>query len=135
NGVPSGDPNWPTSGAGQTIGIHSLYGSAGGTWLGVTFHGQSWGANGDAVLNLSTNTWSRVTNGDDFWPGHVSLGNGKFVNGSGSSDERDARGALVRDANDLMNASKYRFIMQPAAKRCWQDGEHSSWLNSSTNPN
>jgi hypothetical protein len=54
NGVSQTDPNWPTSVSGQTIGIHSIYGSAGGTWLGVVFHRPSWGANGTAVLHLVT---------------------------------------------------------------------------------
>jgi hypothetical protein len=132
--VPESDPNWPTSAAGQTIGIHSLYGSAGGTWLDVDFHQQSWGANGDSVLNLSTNTWSLVTNADTRWSGHSSLGNGKFVNGSGSIDGKDSRGALLRDPNNLMTTTKYTFIMQPPSTVGWYDGEHSSWFNSSTNP-
>jgi hypothetical protein len=50
NGVPQTDPNWPTSAPGQTIGIHSIFGSAGGAWLGVVFVQQSWGANGIAVV-------------------------------------------------------------------------------------
>src|SRR5438445_2677981 len=47
NGALQSDPNWPTSAAGQTIGIHSISGGSGPSWLGVTFHQQSWGANGD----------------------------------------------------------------------------------------
>ncbi|TLY18570.1 MAG: hypothetical protein E6K68_11140 [Nitrospirae bacterium] len=135
NGVVQSDPNWPTSAAGQTIGIHSLYGSAGGAWLGVTFHQQSWGANGDAVFNLATNTWQEVTDADGHGSGHVSLGNGKFVNASGSIDGTDSRGAVVRDPNDLMNSSKYVFIMQPPTTVSWHDSEHSSWFNSVSNPN
>lgn len=135
NGVGQTSANWPTSAAGATLGIHGLFGSAGGTWLGVNFHNQSWGGNGDSVLNLATNTWSLVTKGDYYWSGHVSLGNGKFVNGSGSVDGRDSRGAVVRDANDLMNSSKYQFIAQPSQSQGWNDAEHNSWFNSSSNPN
>jgi hypothetical protein len=134
NGARQSDPKWPTSAAGVTIGIHSMYGSAGGAWLGVTFHQQSWGANGDAVLDLATNTWSLLTNGDIYWAGHVSLGNGKFVNGSGSTDGRDSRGAIVRDPDDLMNSSKRLFIMQPSPSVNWTTGEHNSWFNSASNP-
>jgi len=135
NGVLQTDPNWPTSADGQTIGIHSISGGTGPSWLGVTFHQQSWGGNGDAVLNLATNTWSRVTNADPYASGHVSVGNGRFVNGSGSIDGRDSRGALVRDANNLMDASQYLFIAQPPASVNWFDAEHSSWLNSGCNAN
>jgi hypothetical protein len=135
NGITQSDPNWPTSAAGMTIGVHSIAGSAGGPWLSVTFHQQSWGGNGDAVLNVNTGTWSLLTNADIYWSGHVSLGNGKFVNGSGSIDGADSRGAVIRDAGDLMNASKYRFIMQPPTTVSWYDGEHSSWFNSAGNPN
>jgi hypothetical protein len=134
NGVSQSDPNWPTSAAGQTIGIHSMYGSATGAWLDVDFHQQSWGANGDSVFNLTTNTWSLVTNADTRWSGHSSIGNGKFVNGSGSINGMDSRGALLRDPNNLMNATQYSFIMQPPSTVGWYDGEHSSWFNSSTNP-
>jgi hypothetical protein len=134
NGVPQSDPNWPTPAAGKTIGIHGLYGNAAGPWLGVNFRQPSWGGNGDAVLNLTTNTWSLVTNADPYWSGHPSLGNGKFVNGSGSIDGRDTRGAVVRDPNDLMNSSKYVFIMQPPTTVNWQTGEHNSWFNSASNP-
>ncbi len=135
NGVKQYDAKWPTSANGATIGIHSLYGSAGGTWLGITFHGGNWGGNNDAVLNLTTNTWSLLTNADGYWSGHVSLGNGKLVNGGGSKNTLDSRGAVVRDANDLMNKSKYQFIMQPTTTVGWIDGEHSSWFNSASNPN
>ncbi|HKY70674.1 MAG TPA: hypothetical protein VJL88_02040 [Nitrospira sp.] len=134
NGVTQSDPNWPTSAAGQTIGIHSLFGSVGGTWLDVVFHQQSWGANGDSVFNLGTNTWSLVTNADTRWSGHSSIGNGKYVNGSGSINGMDSRGALLRDPNKLMDATQYIFIMQPPSTVGWYDGEHSSWFNSSTNP-
>src|SRR5262245_48820358 len=84
NGVPQSDPNWPTSAAGMVIGIHDIAGGTGPSWLEVTFHQQSWGANGGAVFNLSTNTWSLVTNADLYWSGHVSMGNGKYANSSGS---------------------------------------------------
>ncbi|HKY73498.1 MAG TPA: hypothetical protein VJL88_16370 [Nitrospira sp.] len=135
NGAAQHDPNWPTSAAGQTLGIHSLYGSAGGTWLGVCFHQASWSHNGGAVLNLDTNTWSLVTSADTYSSGHTSIGNDKFVNGSGSINGKDSRGAVVRNPNDLMNAAQYTFIMQPYATSGWYDGEHSSWFNASTNPN
>ena len=134
NGVLQRDRNWPTSAAGQTIGIHSLYGSAGGAWLGINFHQQSWGANGDSVLNLNNNDWSLVTNADTHWSGHSSIGNSKYVNGSGSINGNDSRGALLRDPNNLMNTNQYTFIMQPPSTVGWYDGEHSSWFNSSTNP-
>lgn len=134
NGIPQNDPNWPTAAPGQTLGIHSIFGSATGAWLDVDFHQQSWGANGDSVLNLTTNTWSLVTNADGYWSGHSSIGNGKYVNGSGSLNGMDSRGALLRDPNNLMNATQYSFIMQPPSTVGWYDGEHSSWFNSSTNP-
>ena len=133
NGVLQSDPNWPTSAGGQTIGIHSISGSTGASWLGVTFHQQSWGGNGDAVFNLTTNTWSLVTNADIYFSGHFSLGNGLFANGSGSVNGSDARGMVVRDANHLMDASKYLFIEQPPATVNWFDAEHSSWFNSLCN--
>jgi hypothetical protein len=135
NGVAQNDPNWPTSASGQTLGVHSLFGSAGGTWLGVIFHQPSWNPNGEAVLNLNTNSWSLVTSADTYWSGHPSIGNGKFVNGSGSMNGMDSRGAIVRDPNNLMNAAQYLFIMQPPSTLGWYDGEHSSWFNASTNPN
>jgi hypothetical protein len=132
NGVSQTDPNWPTSVSGQMIGIHSIYGSAGGTWLGVVFHQPSWGANGTAVLNLATNTWSLAS--EPYSSGHTSLGNGRFVNGSGSANGMDSRGALVRDPNNLMDTSQYKFVMQPPVTVGWYDAEHSSWFNASTNP-
>ena len=133
NGTAQSDPNWPTSAAGQTIGIHSMYGGAGSSWLDVDFHQQSWGANGDSVFNLMTNTWSLVTNANPYWSGHSSIGSGKWVNGSGSSNGMDSRGALLRDPNHVMDATQYTFIMQPPSTVGWYDGEHSSWFNSSTN--
>ena len=135
NGVVQNDPNWPTAASGQTLGIHSLFGSAGGTWLGVVFHQASWNANGEAVLNLTTNTWSLKTSANMYWNGHSSIGNGKYVNGMGSINGMDSRGAILRDPNDLMNSSQYLFIMQPPSTMGWYDGEHSSWFNASTNPN
>lgn len=134
NGVSQTDPNWPTSASGQTIGIHSIYGSAGGTWLGVVFHQPSWGGDGTAVLNLTTNTWSLAT-ADRYAAGHTALGSGKFVNGSGSINGMDSRGAIVRDPNNLTDASQYMFVMQPAMTVGWYDAEHSSWFNASTNAN
>lgn len=136
NGIAQHDPNWPTSAAGQTLGIHSIFGSAGGSWLGVCFHQPSWNRNGMAVLNLDTNTWSLVTSADTYYSGHPSLGNGKYVNGAGSVNGMDSRGALVRNnPSDLMNAAQYTFIMQPYSTSSWHDAEHNSWFNSSTNPN
>lgn len=134
NGVAQNDPNWPTAAPGQTLGIHSYYGSAGGAWLGVVFHQASWNPNGEAVLNLTTNTWSLKTSADNYWSGHSSLGNGRFVNGSGSRNGADSRGAVLRDPNNLMDATQYSFIMQPPSTMGWYDGEHSSWFNSLTNP-
>ena len=137
NGVAQSDPNWPPAAAGQTIGIHSIFGSAGGVWLGVSFMQAGWNrtGNGLAVLDLNTNTWSLVTTGDIYWGGHPSIGDGKYVNGAGSVDGRDSRGAVVRNPNDLMNAAQYTFIMQPSPTSGWYDGEHSSWFNASTNAN
>lgn len=133
NGISQADPNWPTGAPTQKIGIHSIFGSAGGTWLGVIFHGQGWGK-GVAVLNLATNSWSLAT-GVLHQSGHPSLGNGRYVNGCGSDNGKDSRGAILRDPDNLMDASKYRFVMQPATTVGWYDGEHSSWFNASTNPN
>src|ERR1051326_7831993 len=136
NGVVSGDPNWPTSASGQTIGIHDISGGAGASWLEVTFHGSSWGGNGGAVFDLATNTWSKVTNGDFYWSGHVSMGNGKYANSSGSVNGNDSRGMVVRNPDNLMNSLQYLFIEQPPdTLNQWCDGDHSSWLNSMTNPN
>ena len=135
NGVAQSDPNWPTGASGQTVGIHSIFGSAGGAWLGVVFHQPSWNPNGEAVLNLSTNTWSLMTSADTYWSGHASIGNGKYVNGAGSTNGMDSRGAILRDPNNLMNATQYSFIMQPPSIVGWYDAEHSSWFNASTNPN
>jgi hypothetical protein len=135
DGVPQTDPNWPTSASGQTIGIHELGGGTGASWLELTFHGQSWGANGGAVFNLSTNTWSLVTNGDWYWSGHAAMGNGRYVNASGSIDGRDSRGMVTRDPDNLMNSSNYAFVGQPPnTLNQWCDSEHTSWLNSMTNP-
>ena len=134
NGIAQHDPHWPTSAAGQTIGIHALYGSAAGAWLGVGFLHHSWGSNGEAVLNLSTNTWSLKTNADMYSSGHSSIG-GKFVNGSGSINGMYSGGACLRDPSNLMDATQYTFIMQPPSTATgWHDGEHSSWFNASTNP-
>ena len=134
NGVVQNDPNWPTAAAGQTLGIHSIFGSAGGAWLGAVLLQAGWNANGEAVLNLNTNTWSLVTSADTYWNGHQSIGNGKYVNGSGSMNGMDSRGAILRDPNNLMNTAQYLFIMQPPSTVGWYDGEHSSWFNASTNP-
>src|SRR5262245_51414556 len=134
NGIAQHDPHWPTSAAGQTIGIHSLYGSATGAWLDVIFHHHSWGAGGDSVFNLSTNTWSLLTNANMYSSGHTSIGS-RFVNGSGSINGMYSGGACLRNPSNLMDATQYSFIMQPPSHTAgWYDGEHSSWFNSSTNP-
>jgi len=113
NGVSQNDPNWPTSAPGQVIGIHDISGGTGTSWLEVTFHQQSWGANGGAVLNLATNTWSLVTNGDPYWSGHDSMGNGTYLNSSGSVNGKDSRGMVARDPGNLMNSAEYHFLSQP----------------------
>src|SRR5206468_10913481 len=127
NGVVSTDPNWPISASGQTIGIHDISGGAGASWLEVTFHGASWGANGGAVFDLATNTWSEVTNADLYWSGHVSMGNGKYANSSGSINGSDSRGMVLRDPDNLMNSLEYKFIEQPPdTLNNWCDSDHSS---------
>ncbi len=136
NGVAQSDPNWPKSASGQVIGVHDISGGTGASWLEVTFHQASWGANGGAVLNLATNTWSEVTAADNYWSGHVSMGNGRYANSSGSINGSDSRGMVLRDPNNLMNSQAYRFIGQPpATNNGWCDADHSSWLNSMSNPN
>ena len=134
NGIAQHDPHWPTSAAGQTIGIHAMYGSAAGAWLDVGFVHHSWGVNGDSVFNLSTNTWSLMTNANMYSSGHSSIG-AKFVNGCGSINGMYSGGACLRDPSNLMDATQYTFIMQPPSTATgWHDGEHSSWFNASTNP-
>jgi len=163
NGVLSSDPNWPTTDTnpdpntntcdtGQTvIGIHSIDGSAGNAWLGVSFHCDDFGRGGNAVFNLTTRTWSLLrdqdhSGGDVYWGGHNTIGDGKFVNGSGSISGRDSRGAVTRNPDGLNPV--LRHIMEPPAlpnngscdpdvapNYCWYDGEHSSWFNAATNPN
>ena len=136
NGVVSADPNWPVSASGQTIGIHDISGGTGASWLEITFHGNSWGADGGAVFDLGTNTWSEVTNTDPYWSGHVSMGNGKYANSAGSIDGRDSRGMLVRNPETLMSSSSYLFVGQPPTTlNQWCDADHNSWLNSMSNPN
>jgi hypothetical protein len=136
NGAAQSSPNWPTSATGETIGIHDISGGTGQNWLEVTFHQQSWGGDGGAVFDLSTNTWSLVTNGDIYWSGHVSMGNGKYENASGSVNGDDSRGTVLRNPDNLMNSAEYVFVMQPFAPwNSWCDADHSSWLNSLTNPN
>src|SRR5881296_2152478 len=135
NGAPATNlTKWPTSAAGQVIGIHAIAPGTGSEWVYLSFHQQSWGGNGDAIFNLQSQTWSLVTNADPYWSGHATLGDGKFTNASGTKTG-DPRGYLVRDPDDLMNASKYLFVAQPADTAGWCTGEHPSWHNSSTNPN
>src|SRR5438874_131829 len=107
NGAVSTDPNWPASASNQTLGNHDISGGTGASWLEVTFHGNSWGANGGAVFDLATNTWSEVTNADIYWSGHVSMGNGKYANSGGSINGSDSRGMVVRNPDNLMNSSSY----------------------------
>lgn len=136
DGVPQGDPNWPTSAPNQVLGIHSISGGTGASWLEVTFRQHSWGANGGAIFNLSTNTWSRITNADLYWSGHVSMGNGRYANSSGSINGLDSRGMVLRNPDNAMNFGEYRFIdLPPSPPNGWCDADHSSWLNSATNPN
>ena len=136
NGVAQTSPNWPTSAAGETIGIHDISGGTGPNWLEVTFHQQSWGGNGGAVFDLAANTWSLVTGADPYWSGHVSMGNGKYENAAGSVNGDDARGLVLRDPDNLMNSAEYLFVMQPFSPwNSWCDADHNSWLNSVTNPN
>jgi len=136
NGTPQGDPNWPLSGAGKTIGIHAISGGTGANYIDVTFHGQNWGANGGAIFNMATNTWSVISNQDPYWAGHLSLGNGKYANASGSVDTRDSRGMVLRNPDNAMNKNDYKFVYQPPApSNGWCDADHSSWHNSATNPN
>jgi hypothetical protein len=135
NGVLQGDPNWPTSAAGQTIGIHELSGGTGASWLEVTFHQVSWSPNGGAVLDLGTNTWSLVTRADPYWSGHPSMGNGQYANSSGSINGRDSRGMVLRNPDNLMNSSDYLFMEQPPdTLNNWCDIDHNSWFNSTSNP-
>jgi uncharacterized membrane protein len=135
DGIAQGDPHWPTSAPGKTIGIHSISGGTGANWLEVTFHLQSWGANGGAVFNLATNTWSEITKADIYWAGHVSMGNGIYANSSGSQNGSDSRGILLRNPDDAMNSADYLFVGQPAiTNNHWCDADHLSWLNSMTNP-
>jgi hypothetical protein len=136
NGVPQGDPNWPSSAPNQALGIHSISGGTGVSWLEVTFRHHSWGGNGGAVFNLSTNTWTLITNADLYWSGHVSMGNGQYANSSGSVNGLDSRGMVLRNPDNAMNSAEYRFIDQPHSPwNGWCDSDHSSWLNSLTNPN
>ena len=136
NGVSQSDPNWPTPTSGQTIGIHDVSGGTGSSWLEVTFHQASWGANGNAVLDLSKNTWSLLGGSDPYWSGHVAIGNGKYANGSGSQSGTDSRGIILRDPNDLMNKSSQLFVFNPPLppSNGWCDADHISWANSLSNP-
>lgn len=135
NGAYVSDPNWPNPG----VGIHGLTGGSGDHWIAITFHGQNWGGNGDAIFNLQTNTWQQVKGqgggGDIYWGGHVSMGNGIYANGGGNVAGNDSRGIVLRNADNTMDASQYRFVGQPSAPyNAWCDAEHNSWHNSVTNP-
>ena len=135
NGMRQDDPQWPTSAAGQTLGIHALSGGPGADWLNVTFHRVPWSVNGESVLNLQTNQWSLLRATDWYWSGHAVLGDGKLANESGSINGMDGRGAVIRDANHLMDSSKYLFIGQPPTTAGFFDSDHKSWFNATTNPN
>jgi hypothetical protein len=136
DGVVQTSANWPIPVSGQTIGIHDISGGTGASWLEVTFHQASWGANGNAVLDLSKNTWSLLGSSDPYWSGHVSMGNGRYANSSGSKSGTDSRGIILRDPNDLMNPASELFVFQPPPpSNGWCDADHTSWLNSMTNPN
>ena len=136
NGVAQSSANWPIPTSGQTIGVHDISGGTGASWLEVTFHQASWGANGNAVLDLSKNTWSLLGSSDPYWSGHVSMGNGRYANSSGSKSGTDSRGIILRDPDNLMNAASELFVFQPPPpSNGWCDADHTSWLNSMTNPN
>jgi hypothetical protein len=136
NGVLQSATNWPASAPGQTIGIHDVSGGTGASWLEITFHQQSWGANGGSVFDLGTNTWSLLTAADPYWSGHVSMGAGKYANSAGSINGSDSRGIVVRNPDNLMNSADYLFVEQPPnTLNQWCDADHNSWLNSVTNPN
>jgi hypothetical protein len=139
DGIPQSDPNWPTSAAGVTLGVHAMAGGSGASWLSVTFHRHSWGGNGDAVFNLDTNRWSLVKDpdhgGDIYWAGHHVLGNGKFASSVGSQSGEDGRGIVLRNADNIMLASDHRFVMQPPPPEKWCDADHLSWANSASNAN
>lgn len=135
NGVLQGDPNWPLSVLGGVIGIHDISGGTGPSGIEVFFH-QIANGTGSTVFNLATNTWSLLTNGDFYWAGHFALGNGKYANSAGSVDGRDSRGMLVRNPDNMMNATDYLFVGQPPdTLNNWCDADHSSWFNSLSNPN
>lgn len=133
NGVPQSDPDWPTPKPSQSLGIHALFGSAGGQYLCVEFMNASWrpnDASGIAVLDLVTNTWELLRDTDNKDSGHVSMGYRRLVNGCGSINGVDSRGAVTRNVSGLMTSSEYTFIMQPPTTIDWYDAEHSSWFNS-----
>jgi len=135
NGVAQGDPSWPISAPGQVIGVHSVSGGTGANWLEVTFHQSGWGKSSGSVFDIATNTWSLLTDKDIYWSGHVSMGNGTYANASGSINGRDSRGMVLRNPDNLMNTSEYRFVGQPPnTNNGWCDADHSSWFNSLTNP-
>jgi hypothetical protein len=142
NGVAQTDTNWPT-GSGPN-GIHGMMGSTGDRWIQLTLRNPSWCGNGDTIFNLQTNTWQpiRGTNGcgtagggDIYWGGHTSVGQGINVNGAGNMAGNDSRGVLLRSADNTTSAT-YQFKGQPTSPfNGWCDAEHTSWLNSMTNPN
>jgi hypothetical protein len=137
NGAYQSDPNWPNSG----IGIHGMMGGTGDHHVELTFHGQNWGGNGDAVFNLNSNTWQlvkgqQVSGGDIYWGGHFSLGQGILANGAGNVSGNDSRGVVLRNADATMDSTQYHFIGQPSSPyNGWCDAEHTSWSNSLNNAN
>src|SRR5213593_1452834 len=143
NGVFHGDdPNWPSPAPGQVLGIHAISGGTGVSWLSVTFHQQSWGGNGDSVVKLGADppSWSLLKDaahgGDPYWSGHHSVGNGKFTNGGGApySYGYDIRGFVSRDPDNLGVYSTFFELPPQGQLGIWCSAEHSSWLNSLTNP-
>ena len=75
NGVPQGDPNWPTSEAGQGHRHPRYSGGTGRVVAGGDISSAELGRQRRvAIFNLATNTWSLVTNADIYWSGHVSHG-------------------------------------------------------------
>jgi hypothetical protein len=147
NGVNhSGDANWPVGFAGSpacTIGIHSIAGGPGSSWLDVSFHCVNWmtqtdpnyDPNGSAVFNLDTETWSLLRDGnhggDGYTSGHSALGYNKYANSGGSPNGQDGRGIAIRNPDNLQQVS---IVAQPPNTVNWCDSEHNSWFNSASNP-
>lgn len=126
NGVDfSSDTQWPT---GTSIGIHSLFGSVVGQYLGVIFTNASWQANGYAILDLVTNQWQRITT---LASGHSSIGNFRWYNGNGNIAGTDSRGGVIRNPSAPDNTADHVHIMEPPTVDGFTDDDHNSWFNSS----